>query len=47
MLQKFYRWVSIPNLHSFKNIFVKNKEDLKKAFDEIRLSSKDSLEFLV
>ena len=34
-------------LDTFKNIFVKNKEDLKNAFEKIKLSSKDSLEFLV
>ena len=34
-------------LDTFKNIFVKNKKDLKNAFEEIKLSRKDSLEFLV
>ena len=34
-------------LDSFKNIFVKNQDDLRKAFDEIKISSKDSIEFWV
>ncbi|MBQ8635964.1 hypothetical protein IJ425_07420 [bacterium] len=34
-------------LDTFKNVFVKNKEDLKNAFEKIKLSSKDNLEFWV